>query len=158
MKLKLKLLFIINKIKNKLNSGKREYKQPEKGILNYINPFQGTKITIPVLCLISITYAFHVMFMITLVPALDAIISPTNIMIGILKDKIGNKLSLLLCLLFTLDAIFFFNLPYILSFLQMYQLDAIQLTGTLIGMTIGGTLLRFAQSIAWYKSLKKWIV
>ena len=158
MKLKLKFLLIINKIINKLYIKRREYKQPAKGILNYLNPFQGTKITIPVICLVSITYAFHIMFIITLIPALDTIVSPTNIMIGLLKNKIGNRLALLLCLAFTLDAIFFFNLPYTMSFFQMYQIGGIETIGALIGMIIGGTLLRFAQSIAWYKSLKKWII
>jgi hypothetical protein len=144
-------------IKN-IFSRKIEYKPPVKGVLHYLNPFTNNRITIPVLCLISITYAFHVMFMITLIPALDTIVSPTNIMIGLLKDKIGIKIATILCFLFTVDAIFFFNLPYTISFLNAYKLDGFQSTGALLTMLGAGTVMRLLQSMAWYKSLKKWIV
>jgi hypothetical protein len=137
---------------------KVEYKVPVKGILHYINPFRGTQITLQVLCLISITYAFHLMFIMVIIPVLDTIVSPTNIMIGLLKDKIGIKLALTLCFVFTLDAIFFFNLPYTITFLTTYQLNKTQSIGVLLGMLSAGTVIRFFQSIAWYNTLKKWII
>jgi hypothetical protein len=154
MNFKQNILLLYYKIKRR----RIEYRPPVKGILHYLNPFTGNRITIPVLCLISITCAFHFMFIMTLIPALDTIVSPTNIMIGLLKDKLGIKVSILLCFLFTLDAILVFNFPYILSFFNTYQFDGIQSLATILGMICAGTILRFAQSIAWYKSLKKWLV
>jgi hypothetical protein len=157
---------LYNKIKSRLFRKRIEYKQPAKGILSYINPFKVTDVKITVLCMISVTYAFHLIFVMMPFPGLDTIVSPTNVMIGLLYKRIGLKISLLLCLLFTLDTMFIFYLPYLLTLLKIYdtnlfvlQVGNIEIQLAFIPlMIITGTLIRFSQSMIWFKSLKKWIV
>jgi hypothetical protein len=104
------------------------------------------------ICFISTIYSFHLIFSISAVPVLDTIMSPTNVMIGLLHNRIGNYISLLLCFLMSIDAVFLFNLPYALVSVQLYGLWMFPV------LLILGTAIRFGQSLIFYRSLKNWII
>ena len=104
------------------------------------------------ICFISTIYSFHLIFSISAIPVLDTIISPTNVMIGLLHNRLGTYVSWLICFLMAVDSIVLFNLPFAITAVQLYGIGMIPF---LLGI---GTLVRFIQSLIFYHSLKRWIV
>jgi hypothetical protein len=132
-----------------------------KTVYNIINivrnrfKIEREKISTQIVCLTSITYGFHLAFVLAL-PGIDSFLSPTNILIGLLKSKMGWSVAFLLCFICTVDNLLVFNIGTTLVLIQTYPLG--NPVFAIVFLLLVGTFIRLGQSVIWYKGLKRWLI